>query len=314
MEYLPSRKFVKTLIFFLLVGTVFFTGVSVKNKILGKNDGGAGKLLVKNGGSSFYTDSDKDSLYDFEEGLLGTDPFNKDTDGDGVSDGVQYQSKKIYPEIESPPDLFRQFLDFKGRTASFNEDGQVNITNALTQEASLRSLVIGQGKELDDKAFNQLVNSLANDFSQFLPKDKFSNKDIKTTKTRDIQSANKYILSVVVALEGENIMYKEDPLALLNNFINKNDARSAEALYNLTKAYERATKSLATVTVPDIFSKTHLVLLNSSYQITEALRSMRSADKDPVRSILAGAAYVHNKQKKQSAIAELVSYMRAYSE
>ena len=39
------------------------------------------------------SDSDRDGLTDFQEMQLGTDPDNPDTDGDGVSDGVEYSNK-----------------------------------------------------------------------------------------------------------------------------------------------------------------------------------------------------------------------------
>ena len=35
-------------------------------------------------------DSDHDGLYDRDEALIGTDPYNPDTDGDGLSDGEEY--------------------------------------------------------------------------------------------------------------------------------------------------------------------------------------------------------------------------------
>ncbi|RMH72046.1 MAG: hypothetical protein D6675_05270, partial [Gemmatimonadetes bacterium] len=39
-------------------------------------------------------DSDNDGLYDTTEFLYGTDPYNMDTDGDGISDGAEVQAEK----------------------------------------------------------------------------------------------------------------------------------------------------------------------------------------------------------------------------
>lgn len=60
-------------------------------------------LALKNSGN---LDSDFDGLADWEELELETDPFNADTDGDGVKDGEQYKTKKIALELTMLKDLF----------------------------------------------------------------------------------------------------------------------------------------------------------------------------------------------------------------
>lgn len=43
------------------------------------------------------TDSDNDDLYDVLESYIGTDPMSSDTDGDGVSDGIETMSLQTNP-------------------------------------------------------------------------------------------------------------------------------------------------------------------------------------------------------------------------
>jgi hypothetical protein len=54
-------------------------------------------------GSLTLIDSDNDGLTDAEEKVYGTDPFNRDTDGDGYSDGVEVKSG-YNPLIKAPGD------------------------------------------------------------------------------------------------------------------------------------------------------------------------------------------------------------------
>lgn len=60
-------------------------------------------LALKNSGN---LDSDFDGLADWEELELETDPFNADTDGNGVKDGEQYKAQKIALELTMLKDLF----------------------------------------------------------------------------------------------------------------------------------------------------------------------------------------------------------------
>ncbi len=44
------------------------------------------------------TDSDNDGLTDIEEEQLGTNPFNPDTDGDGLKDGEEVKVYRTRPQ------------------------------------------------------------------------------------------------------------------------------------------------------------------------------------------------------------------------
>ena len=46
-------------------------------------------IVVKKVAINRYTDTDNDGLLDSQEKILGTDPLNRDSDGDGVSDAIE---------------------------------------------------------------------------------------------------------------------------------------------------------------------------------------------------------------------------------
>lgn len=316
MSYLPSRKFLKTVAFFLSAGAFFFMlwgFFGSHNSVFIRTDIPGGAIALQNKAVSSFKDSDGDGLYDWEELLLKTDPLIADSSGSGVSDGVAYKTKKLYPEIETPPDLLQEFLNFKGRVSSTGGGEQMNMTKALSEEASLRYGLLGKGEALDENTSNQLVNALATDFSQLSPKDTYTVSRIKKISQNETPQINEYIASVVALFEKESLVHEENPLTLLKTLSSGENTEAGEALEKLHASYKTITESLANLPVPSALAETHLVLLNTTDHIAQALKDMSTAENDPIRGLLGGAAYVHHSQKKQSAIVELVSYFKAHN-
>ena len=310
MQYLPSRKFVKTFAFFLFIGLVFLVVSEFKNPATNKEANAKNNLLVQKETGPFSKDSDEDGLYDWEELLLGTDMASADTDKNGISDGLQYKTEKLYPEVEPPPDLLEQFLNFESRVSASGSGESLNLTNSIAEEAAFRYGTSGQEGELDEKTFNQLTTALASDFSRFLPQDKYGPTNVAITKGRSTETINAYVASATLILQSEPIIYGEDPLQLINNFLQNGDPESKEKLATLGTSYVAITEGLSKLTVPETFLKTHLELLNSSNHIAQALKNMSVAEHDPVRAILGTAAYIHHSEKKRGAVTSLVSYFR----
>ncbi|MBP9752071.1 MAG: hypothetical protein KBD19_04410 [Candidatus Moranbacteria bacterium] len=122
MESSKQRVFVGTRRhFFVLFGLLFLSGaffVSAADEMTGKN---------------IVDDPDQDGLTTEEERVYGTDPMNRDTDGDGYTDGVEVRGgydplkkapgDKVVPEKESDASA----------TESFGVGGE-NLTEQTAQE------------------------------------------------------------------------------------------------------------------------------------------------------------------------------------
>lgn len=81
---------------------------------------------------NIFQDSDQDGLSDEEERLYGTDPFNKDTDGDGYMDGVEVESG-YDPLKPAPGDKLLSGEDTRAM-GGVDTNGTVTLTDQMTTE------------------------------------------------------------------------------------------------------------------------------------------------------------------------------------
>lgn len=87
-KYLPSKNFQKA-IFAIVLALVILFLVSKIPDIIKKQETKKEPFAVLEVGELVEQDADGDGLRDWEESLWGMDPENSDTNGDGVSDGVE---------------------------------------------------------------------------------------------------------------------------------------------------------------------------------------------------------------------------------
>lgn len=107
--------------FFVLFGLLFLSGaffVSAADELTGNN---------------LVDDPDQDGLTTEEERLYGTDPMNRDTDGDGYSDGVEVKSG-YDPLKKAPGD---KIVSEKELVSSEGTLGGENLTKQTAQEIAM---------------------------------------------------------------------------------------------------------------------------------------------------------------------------------
>lgn len=113
-------------------------------------------------GNSLFLDSDQDGLTDQEEQMLGTDPQNTDTDGDGYSDGKEVASG--YNPLKSAPG--DQIVAGANLSTSQNENGgnAAAQNSPATSAASDLGNLSGSASLLGLDSPN-LTNNTLSDFS-----------------------------------------------------------------------------------------------------------------------------------------------------
>lgn len=132
---------------------------------------------------TFNNDSDQDGIADWEESLWGTDPSNKDTDGDGISDGAFIMERKQFlknqaggdvqataPQSES--ELFQRqlyaavaYLDQANQLTPDRQDELTNIVVEYIKQVPNAGITADDLKVVvDDSAANQNYLLQINDF------------------------------------------------------------------------------------------------------------------------------------------------------
>lgn len=84
-------------------------------------------------GKNIFQDSDQDGLSNDEEKLYGTDPNNRDSDGDGYSDGVEIESG-YDPLKMAPGDKVVQAAPAEAPIAATSAAQRKNLTEQVSQE------------------------------------------------------------------------------------------------------------------------------------------------------------------------------------
>lgn len=307
MNYLPSKKFVVIFAAALFVVGGFFIANSKKTEKLSTTEplpDNYAEILQKEP-RDFFKDFDGDGLKDWEEEIFGTDPSNPDTNGNGVTDGEEFSTKKQYGELEKTDTGI--FFGLKNT----QESRSLNMTDSIFREAALRYSYVRNTSEdgqIDLETKGRLIDSLAQDFLQALPPDPYTQENITTTDEISQETLNAYIMSVLVAISKNREIYGDNPLDIIKEWQETQDGKDLEKLSYLKDAYENLAQELSVSRVPKGFVAIHLQLINSMAHISETLEKIEYAAIDPITSMLATSRYLHYQNKKQEAIGALTYY------
>ena len=131
-------------------------------------------------GMSIFEDSDQDGLSNEEEKLYGTDPYNKDTDGDGYSDGVEIESG-YDPLKPAPGDKIIQGAPAQSATTSGS--AQKNLTEQASEEIAATIKASSNGSDpITVERMNESVQKILESGSQEVILPEVDIKDIKIKK------------------------------------------------------------------------------------------------------------------------------------
>lgn len=138
--------------FFVLFGLLFLSGaffVSAAEEMTGKN---------------IVEDPDQDGLTTAEEKLYGTDPMNRDSDGDGYSDGVEVRGG-YDPLKKAPGDKIIPNEDVAAATAEEYGVGGDNLTEQVSEKIAALVQETSAGEDGNTEVSLEEINLLAQNFS-----------------------------------------------------------------------------------------------------------------------------------------------------
>lgn len=305
MKYLPSKNiFLLIFIALIIVGGSFFLS---ENRVKFAASPGNEEIngIVSEEATLKQKDTDLDGIADWEEILLGTNPENADSDGDGVLDGEEFKSIKQYPnfsaEVENAGAIYG--LGLGGFTAWTD-----NYTDSLFRQAGARYGIANESGTIDGKTQLAIVDSLTQGFPRALPEVKYVPSKIPLAENSDSKTTGEYFAKVIVAFDKNKKIYESDPVNLINSWLDTEDEVYLDELLALQNSFFSLTEEVAKLAPPKELAQTHQELLNNLYQTGVVLGSLKDASQDPIKGMLITAQYVHVKNKRAFIIGGMLSY------
>lgn len=286
-------------LFFLFCGLLFGSGAFFVFATDGADTDG-----------NIVEDADNDGLTAEEERLYGTDPMNRDTDGDGYSDGVEVESG-YDPLVKAPGDRIVPVVS----APSVADDGALSEEN-LTEQASEKIADLVQEatvsstdgtSEISMDELNALVEELTAGTGEdiVLPEidtDSISVKDESYPKLSDEEREERIrediveyltVLAYIFANNSPETFETPDDLqglsgGLVNEVIASISLGDFSRMEELADDADKMLEQVREIEVPEVMLDTHVKALRMALYASDLKTGMDSyADDDPLRMIKA---------------------------
>lgn len=259
-------------------------------------------------GKNIFEDSDTDGLTNEEERLYGTDPFNKDSDGDGYSDGVEIKGG-YNPLKKAPGDKISVNGESDEESLSTDSVSKENLTQKISTEvAKLVSEKDINNADLSLGDLDSAVSSVLNNNADItLPTvsideirvKKLSKKEKSLSSSERKSKEEEYIveyltsMAYIMANNSPSAFQTEDQLQSLASSVadqSNNALLLGDFSYiaDISKNGERMLEQIKEVEVPEAMIDMHLKALQmAKYAVSlkdELLATKNNTD-DPLANI-----------------------------
>lgn len=254
---------------------------------------------------SIFSDADQDGLSDDEERVFGTDPFNKDTDGDGYGDGVEVESG-YDPLKPAPGDKLVASDDGLGKGGYDDSADTENLTTDASNEVV--DLLSNVSKDDPSVSMDDLNASIEKLLKQSSVDVVIPNVDINTIKTKSVKckssestekcdakkrEATVEYLTVLSYLFANNspipLKTSADLESISNSFLN--DATLALSTGNLSLLQDMSTRAdtflaaIKDVEVPSNMLEVHVKALKMGLFAQNLGKEFEKKSDDPIAQI-----------------------------
>lgn len=206
-------------------------------------------------------DTDKDGVPDWQEGLIGTDPHNPDTDGDGTPDVVT-------------PAIAQAFIHSTSSTPASDAIGERLISQYLFLKNS-ESYTAERGTGLGESLAQNLRVPVA-----YTPIEWASLSVIPDAKG----AAGRYQIALKKAIEPLASL-DEPEFVIYARYVDSRDARYLSLLRERAVVYRGVANAIAATKVPESIAEDHLALANALAYFGTVLESMATYAQDPIASL-----------------------------
>lgn len=292
-KYLPSKKFVKVIGAVLVLGAVILAiSMLVGRRETFENSENDSLFAAEGAIDNFYNaDSDEDGVYDWEEGLWGTDPFDKDSDEDGISDGDEINQNK--EEIRQKNSL--------GVDQAVSSDS-LNQTEIFARQLFSAASLANQGGGLTVNSVDAFSKSFGDAIEQSAIKDPFTLVDLKLASVAPAE----YKAGLAKVFD-PYLKAHINPTQVIYNF-SSGDTSALSDIESLSKIHSDISNELLKMQAPHNAAGIHLTLVNSNAKLSVAYLNMKNLIDDPVLAIVGFSQYQEYSSETEKALESLSKY------
>lgn len=294
---LSQRKLTFIIFSALCIGSFAFFAIAQQNP---RND------------KSIFLDSDQDGLSDDEERTYGTDPNNRDTDGDSYSDGTEVKSgydplkrapgDKIISDVEPASPADGQLT-----TNNLQQDGdKENLTQALSEDvAGLINEKMSANEEISIDDLNSIANKLTTEKINFddlpevneseiiIKKQKYSKLSKSEREAKEKQDALEYLTAasyILASNSPQKLSESKDLENLFQTVVSQFETFSTSMedtsyLKTLADKGEDALSQLKDIEVPQNMVEFHIMGIKIAKYAVQIRDEAVPASEDPIASI-----------------------------
>ena len=220
--------------------------------------------------SEYYLDSDNDGAYDWEEALWNElDPFNPDSDGDGVLDGKYIQTKRTAQERE------RRGVDLSDSSLSESEKLGRNTLTALLA-------VVQSGADIDAQTQEQFSDNISKYVNELTLGDRLYTRDQIQLVEDSREHSYRY-------RDDMTNLFKTYPIATSDIELiiqaTETPTEYQGRLRSASKKYNEYLSELVALEVPYIIAGRHTELVNNVSQINAGLENLMEEEIDELVSL-----------------------------
>lgn len=294
-SFLPSKKFVMFIgSVIALGGLVWGGGVLLAKKTTYEKSKGTATTIAGTGTEDFYmADADDDGIYDWEEGLWGTDPKDKDSDDDGTPDGDEIDKKKD------------QLKEKNGITRADTASTDLNQTEVFARELFSAASIANQNGGLSPEALDNFSTTFKQSVSEAGIADVYTSGSLKLTDIsvvaykKSLEAVFKGYLSS--GLSAEDAMYR----------LSTGDTSAVTEIEQVAEFHHGISNALIALPTPFSAAGPHLLMANSSAKISLSLLSIRNFKEDPILAMVGLRQYFEYSDDYEKAALDLAAYFKA---
>lgn len=294
--YLPSKQF-QTVVLFLIVlvaiGFGIFYFFSKDEKFSRNKDLEINKKTIY---EIIETDTDGDTVPDWEESLWGTDK-NKKATFEGVSDSEYISNKKKALNITSDVEV-----------------SNLSETESFAREFFTAYLALKSSEGVNNSDINSFSEALGQKIVNPNLTDLYTDSQIKKSNKDDSESQLDYYQDISELFN----KYKESGLGDELNIIskglltyqNEGKVEKYNELLLIGESYQEFAKQALGIAVPQSLSKYHLNIINASNNTGVSVINMSKVIEDPIVGLSGLSSYQKYSDELVSEVESLENYFQ----